>query len=116
MFFWKFCIGGAIGGGITVGKVNMRGMSCNPKAYRGWFVEGGATIGPIGIGIDVGLGDRGPGNGIPGGIHPSTSPGGPSGTVEGGGGVGAGAPVKITLCRYYGSSQKKCHIDIDLRW
>ncbi|MCF7669660.1 MAG: RHS repeat-associated core domain-containing protein [Verrucomicrobia bacterium] len=102
--FWyrKICFGAAVGFCSGGGKIvsGMSGKDCRGQNYEGWVFEGGVSLGPVGIGGDVGYQD-----------FPGTQdwllppPGDYSGVNEFGFGAGMGLPkpglmVKATWCRY----------------
>ena len=87
----KVCGGGAIGAGASAGAVlGVSGKNCRSDTYKGWFYEGGYSLGPLSAGVDVGYNNDGPG-GLPGSL---------SNVVEGGVGLGFGAMAKSTWCYY----------------
>ena len=94
MTFLKVCpMGAAVGASFSSGNVaSLSGTRCRAKNYEGWFLEFGATGGPMGVGMDIGYNDISPSIKIP-----ST----PSGVVEGGLSGGVGVAIKATWCRYW---------------
>ena len=89
--YLKLCVGGAIGGGASGGGVlGVNGKNCQSNTYKGWFYEGGYSVGPLSAGVDVGYNSDGPG-GFAGSL---------SNVVEGGVGLGLGAMIKSTWCYY----------------
>jgi len=56
MTFEKYCLGGIVGMGAYAGTVKgMDGPNCKPETYAGWFLEFGASIGPVSGFYDAGL-------------------------------------------------------------
>ena len=78
------------------------GSNCKPETYAGWFLEGGVSIGPLGLGVDVGFNEDGPPLPPPlqGIFGAKNGPGSPSGVYEGGAGISGGAPGKLGYCYY----------------
>jgi RHS repeat-associated protein len=53
MYFIKFCVGAMVGPGISSGKVNLSGKTCNKGAYEKWFLEISYKL----VGSDIGYDD-----------------------------------------------------------
>jgi len=104
--FIKSCIGGALLIGFQGGLVlGLDGANCSYDTYDGWFYEGGGSLGPWGLGVDIGYNDDGSFSGV-GEIGPSL----------GGGAVG----FQSSWCFYECYQQRKkrcgCVAGCDYEW
>lgn len=98
MEFLKYGWGGVIGAGVGAGLIRgLDGEDCRHERYEGYFLEFGASAGPVGAFLDIGLGGPiyDPLNLL--GTSPSTF----SGVVEGGVGAGLSAKLKLLVFAWY---------------
>lgn len=96
----KACFGLAAGASFGGGAVTgMSGKACNAQSYKGWFIEFGASAGPLSGGVDFGYNDDGFS------IGPLKLPGAQSGVNEASFGLGgfgrAGFEAKASYCYYF---------------
>jgi hypothetical protein len=84
--FFKVCYGVNASASVSGGAVTgLSGKDCRSDRYKGVFYEFSGSLGPIGLGVDLGIGDD---NSL-------------TGVNDFGGGFGVGLPVGVSWCYYF---------------